>query len=182
LIEKGDLDATLQSAGLGVDSIRQLGTSVAINFLEIPKDVVIQINDAAIVPSVIPARTYEGQTKDVETAAIVNFLVTHEGLSADMVYAMTRAIFSNLTQLVQTHPAASGILLKDAVVAHALAGLTFDNKRTCLPLASADLFAYLAWGKEVGQKPIGIAKKRIKSEASYRGKLVPDHAHARQST
>jgi TRAP transporter TAXI family solute receptor len=32
LIEKGDLDATLQSAGLGVDSIRQLGTSVAINF------------------------------------------------------------------------------------------------------------------------------------------------------
>src|SRR5882672_8278422 len=32
MIEKGDLDATLQSAGLGVDSIRQLGTSVAINF------------------------------------------------------------------------------------------------------------------------------------------------------
>jgi hypothetical protein len=55
--------------------------------------------------------------------------------------------------------------------AHALAGLTFDNKRTCLPLASADLFAYLAWGKEVGQKPIGIAKKRIKSEASYRGNM-----------
>ena len=57
------------------------------------------------------------------------------------------------------------------IAAHALAGLTFDNKRTCLPLASADLFAYLAWGKEVGQKPIGIAKKRIKSEASYRGNL-----------
>jgi TRAP transporter TAXI family solute receptor len=113
LIEKGDLDATLQSAGLGVDSIRQLGTSVAINFVEIPKDV---INDAAVVPSIIPARTYEGQTKDVETAAIVNFLVTREGVSADTVYAMTRAIFSNLTQLVQTHPAASGISLKDAMV------------------------------------------------------------------
>jgi len=55
--------------------------------------------------------------------------------------------------------------------APALAGLTFDNKRTCLPLASADLFAYLAWGKEVGQKPIGIAKKRIKSDASYRGNM-----------
>jgi hypothetical protein len=36
---------------------------------------------------------------------------------ADTVYAMTRAIFNNLTQLVQTHPAASGISLKDAVVA-----------------------------------------------------------------
>jgi TRAP transporter TAXI family solute receptor len=116
LIEKGDLDATLQSAGLGVDSIRQLGTSVAINLVEIPKDVVIKLNDAAIVPSVIPARTYEGQTKDVETAAIVNFLVTREGVSADTVYAMTRAIFGNLVQLVQTHPAASGISLKDALV------------------------------------------------------------------
>ena len=116
MIEKGDLDATLQSAGLGVDSIRQLGTSVAINFVEIPKDVVIKINDAAVVPSIIPARTYEGQTKDVETAAIVNFLVTREGVSGDTVYAMTRAIFSNLTQLVQTHPAASGISLKDAMV------------------------------------------------------------------
>ena len=47
LIEKGDLDATLQSAGLGVDSIRQLGTSVAIRLLEIPKDLVIKINDIA---------------------------------------------------------------------------------------------------------------------------------------
>jgi len=46
----------------------------------------------------------------------VNFLVTRVDVSADTVYAMTRAIFSNLTQLVQTHPAASGISLKDAMV------------------------------------------------------------------
>jgi len=58
-----------------------------------------------------------------------------------------------------------------AIAPHVLAGLTFDNKRTCLPLASADLYAYSAWSKEVGQKPIGIAKKRAKSEASYRGNL-----------
>ncbi len=116
LIEKGDLDATLQSAGLGVDSIRQLAASVPIRLLEIPKDVVVNINDATIVPSVIPARTYESQTKDVETAAILNFLVTREGVSADTVYAMTRAIFSNLTQLVQAHPAASEISLKEATV------------------------------------------------------------------
>jgi len=37
-------------------------------------------------------------------------------VNAESVYAMTRAIFSNLTQLVQTHPAASGISLKDAIV------------------------------------------------------------------
>jgi TRAP transporter TAXI family solute receptor len=101
LIEKGDLDATLQSAGLGVDSIRQLGTSVAIRLLEIPKDVVIKINDAAIVPAVIPARTYEGQTQDVETAAIVNFLVTREGVSADSGRIVLRLIFAGTVSFAE---------------------------------------------------------------------------------
>ena len=114
MIEKGDLDATLQSAGLGVDSIRHLSTATPIRLLPIPKDTVIKIGDPAYIPSVIPARIYEGQPEDVETAAVVNFLVTREGLSADTVYAMTKAIFGNLGQLAQTHPAARGISVKDA--------------------------------------------------------------------
>jgi hypothetical protein len=51
----------------------------------------------------------------------------------------------------------------------ALAGLTFGNKRECLPLAAADNFAYAAWGDKSGQKPIGILKRPSKSEPSYRG-------------
>jgi TRAP transporter TAXI family solute receptor len=117
LIESGTLDATLQSVGLGVDSIRHLATAVPIKLLPILKDTVINIRDPAYVPAVIPARTYEGQTVEVETASVVNFLVTREDLSGDMVYAMTKAIFSNLDQLVQTHPAARGITVKDAATA-----------------------------------------------------------------
>jgi hypothetical protein len=114
MIEKGELDVTLQSAGLGVDSIRQLSTAVPIRLLAVPNNIVTKIGDAAYVPSVIPARTYEGQSTDVETATVVNFLVTREGLSDDTVYAMTKAIFTNLNQLAQTHPAARGITVKDA--------------------------------------------------------------------
>ena len=40
-----------------------------------------------------------------------------------------------------------------------------------LPLAAADLFAYSAWGAEVGQKPIGTPKGPTKSDASYRGNV-----------
>lgn len=54
----------------------------------------------------------------------------------------------------------------------ALAGLTFSNKRDCLPLAAADLFAYTAWGEQVGQKRLGIARGTIKSERSYRSNMV----------
>lgn len=70
MIENGELDATLQSAGLGVDSIRQLSSAVPIRLLPIPKETVQKMGDAAYVPSLIPARTYEGQTTDVETAAV----------------------------------------------------------------------------------------------------------------
>jgi hypothetical protein len=52
-----------------------------------------------------------------------------------------------------------------------LASLTFGDKKTCLPLAAADLFAYSARGLETGQKPIGTAKKPIKSQTSYRGNM-----------
>src|SRR5262249_11443056 len=52
-----------------------------------------------------------------------------------------------------------------------MAGLTFGQKDNCLPLAAADLFAYVAWGEKVGQKPIGVPRKPIKSEASYRNNM-----------
>jgi hypothetical protein len=52
----------------------------------------------------------------------------------------------------------------------ALSGLEVDDK-SCLPLAAADLFAYSAWGAEVGQKPIGTPKGPTKSDASYRGNV-----------
>ena len=50
-----------------------------------------------------------------------------------------------------------------------LEGLSYDNKKTSLPLAAADLFAYTAWGQEVGQKPIGTPMKAVKSDGSCRG-------------
>src|SRR5262249_39821031 len=115
MIEKGELDASLQSAGLGVDSIRHLSTAVPIRIVAISKEIVMKIGDPAYVPSVIPARTYEGQSEPVETAAVVNFLVTRAGLSADTVYTMIKAIFSNLARLVQVQPAARGVVLHDAV-------------------------------------------------------------------
>jgi TRAP transporter TAXI family solute receptor len=62
LMKNRQLDATLQSAGLGVSSIRDLATSVKIVVVPVPADVVTKVGDAAYQPSVIPANTYTGQT------------------------------------------------------------------------------------------------------------------------
>ena len=115
LIKNRQLDATLQSAGLGVASIRDLATSVNIVVVAVPADVVAKVGDAAYQPTVIPANTYAGQTKDVQTAAIPNFLITHSGVSDELVYQMTKAMYENIDTLYSAHNAAKSIKRENAV-------------------------------------------------------------------
>ncbi len=115
LMKNRQLDATLQSAGLGVASLRDLATSVDIVVVAIPPEVVRKTNDPAYLPATIPANTYKGQPADVPAAAIQNFLVTHDGVSNDTVYGMTKTLWTNLDQLVAAHSAAKAIDLKKAL-------------------------------------------------------------------
>lgn len=115
LMKNRQLDVTLQSAGLGVASIRDLATSVKILVVPIPADVVAKVGDAAYQGTVIPANTYTGQTTDTPTIAIKNFLVSHAGVPADVIYAMTKSMFDNLDALVAAHSAAKGIKKEGAV-------------------------------------------------------------------
>jgi len=113
LIKNRQLDATLQSAGLGVASIRDLAASVPIVIVSVPADVVEKIG-APYAPGVIPAGTYEGQTADVPTAAITNILVTRADLDDETVYRMTKALFENLDEMVAAHAAAKAISIDTA--------------------------------------------------------------------
>ncbi len=115
LIKNRQLDATLQSAGLGVASIRDLSTAVRIVVVPVPHDVVAKVGDPAYQPSVIPANTYTGQTEDVPTAAIPNFLVTHTGVPDDTVYRMVKAMYDNLDTLHAAHSAARVIKRENAI-------------------------------------------------------------------
>ena len=116
LMKNRQLDATLQSAGLGVASIRDLATNNDIVIVPVPADVVGKIGDAAYVPAAIPANTYKGQAADVPAVAITNFLVSHEGVAADTVYAMTKAMFENLETLTAAHSAGKAISLEKAAM------------------------------------------------------------------
>lgn len=114
LMKNRQLDLTLQSAGLGVSSIKDLATSVEIVVVPVPPDVVQKINDPAYQATVIPANTYKGQTADVPAIAIPNFLVTREEVPAETVHAMLAAIYDNLPMLVAAHSAAKDIKLENA--------------------------------------------------------------------
>jgi len=115
LMKNRQIDITLQSAGLGVSALRDLATSVDIVVVPIPADVVKKTNDPAYLPAIIPANTYRGQATDVPAAAVQNYLVTQDGVSNDVVYAMTKALWTNLDSLVAAHSAAKAIELKHAL-------------------------------------------------------------------
>jgi uncharacterized protein len=120
LMKNRQLDVTLQSAGLGVASIRDLATSVKIVVVAISPEIAAKVGDAAYQPATIPANTYPGQTADVPTIAIKNFLVSHAGVPDDEVYAMTKSMFENLDTLVAAHSAAKGITKAGAVTGTAV--------------------------------------------------------------
>ncbi|QLF69621.1 TAXI family TRAP transporter solute-binding subunit [Peteryoungia desertarenae] len=113
LIKNRQLDATLQSAGLGVASLKDLSTSVPITVVAVPESIATTLG-APYVAATIPAGTYEGQTEDVSTVAVVNFLVTHSDVSDDLAYEMTKQLFENLPDMVAAHQAANAIKLEEA--------------------------------------------------------------------
>jgi TRAP transporter TAXI family solute receptor len=114
LMKNRQLDATLQSAGLGVASIRDLATSVDIVMVEVPAAVIEKIG-APFVTATIPANTYRGQAAPVATAAVLNFLVTRSDLKDDVVYNLTKAMWDNLGELQAAHSAARVMKLETAL-------------------------------------------------------------------
>ena len=114
LVKNRQLDATLQSAGLGVASIRDLATSVEINVVSVPTDIVAKAG-LPFITAIVPANTYTGQTEAVPTAAVVNYLVTHEGVKDETIYQMTKSMYENLDALAAAHAAGRGVKLDHAL-------------------------------------------------------------------
>jgi TRAP transporter TAXI family solute receptor len=115
LMKNRQLDATLQSAGLGVASLKDLSNSTDIVVVSVPKEVVDKIGPP-FASVMIPANTYPGQDKDVPTAAVVNYLVTSSAVSDDLAYQMTRLIFESLPELANSHAAGKEIKLETAAM------------------------------------------------------------------
>jgi TRAP transporter TAXI family solute receptor len=114
LMKNRQIDATLQSAGLGVASLKDLTLSAPVVFVPVPPEVVARMGADVYSTTVIPAGTYSGQDADVPAAATGNALVTHAGVSEETVYLMTRLVYENLPTLAAGHAAARQIRLDAA--------------------------------------------------------------------
>ncbi|VTZ63592.1 C4-dicarboxylate ABC transporter [Sinorhizobium medicae] len=114
LMKNRQLDATLQSAGLGVSSFKDLATSLEVQMVAVPEEIATKLG-APYIAATVPAGTYQGQDKDVQTVAVINFLVTHSEVSDETAYQMTKQLFENIPALTAAHKAAESIRLEDAM-------------------------------------------------------------------
>ncbi|WP_441243784.1 TAXI family TRAP transporter solute-binding subunit [Tardiphaga sp. 768_D3_N2_1] len=113
MIEK-KLDAAVQSAGLGVTSIKELSEATDITLVPLPRSVVRKMG-APFKPDIIPANTYVSQNRPVPTASVMNYLVTSTAVPDDLVYEMTKRLFDGLDELAVAHRAGHEIRLASAV-------------------------------------------------------------------
>lgn len=116
LLKNRQLDASQQTSGLGVASIRELTHAMDIVFVPIPAGVVAAIGDPAYASAVIPENTYSGQDMEIPTAVVWTILFTKEGLlDKDMGYRMAKALYENAGQMAAAHNAGKSVSLKNAL-------------------------------------------------------------------
>lgn len=114
-LKAGHIDAMLQSAVAGALALRDLANAVDVVLVPVPPEVVRRIGNGAYAPATIPAGTYRGQAADVPAVAVQNYLVTRDDVPAELVYAITKALWSARDPLAAAVPEAGAIELRRAL-------------------------------------------------------------------
>ena len=96
-----DVAAAFVVGGWPVGAIEELATTSNVTFVEVSGDTRQSILDQAswFATDTIPAGTYQGQDEAVQTIAVQAMIATTQNQSADAVYAVTKAIFDNASEL-----------------------------------------------------------------------------------
>ncbi len=86
----------------------------------------------------IPAETYPGQTKPINTIAQPNFLACRADLSEDAVYKITKTTYENLPFLQGIHPATKAMKIESAIAGlpaplHAGAAKYYEESGVTIP-------------------------------------------------
>ena len=108
-LANGDIDAGFWSVGSPTSSILNLATTQSIRMIELSEAEIAaaQAADATFAKAMLPGGTYTGVDADIAVRGIPNVLVASAERDADLVYAITKAMFENIADLRAVHPAAN---------------------------------------------------------------------------
>lgn len=117
------IDAAFLTAGIPTAAVMDVAATQGIELLEFSDSDVEKINAELpfLTGVTVPAGTYSGVDRDIQTVALQAILVAEESLSDEAVYNMTKAIFENRQSLIAAHSRANDITLDTA-----LGGMTVE--------------------------------------------------------
>jgi len=115
-IKDGNLTASLITAGAPTSSITELANARDIRMVPLagPEIEALRKKQPYYAIVTLPANTYKN-TPPVETLAVMAIWATHDGLSDQMAYEVTKALYENTETLGQVHPKGKEITLKTAL-------------------------------------------------------------------
>ena len=117
-IKDGNLVASLITAGAPTSSVTDLANAREIRIVPLigPEIDALRKKQPYYAQVQLPANTYKGQTAPVNTLAVMAVWATHDGLSDQTAYEVTKALFENTETLGQVHPKGKEISLKTALL------------------------------------------------------------------
>jgi TRAP transporter TAXI family solute receptor len=118
-IADGQLDAYFYAAGTPVAAMIQLDNTKGMDLYSFTDEEVVESNKAVpyYVPSSIKSGTYQGVQYDVNTLAVQGILVTSSDQPEELIYDITKALWSDTTRKLLDNGHAKGkvILLETAL-------------------------------------------------------------------
>lgn len=115
-LKDGKIDAAFIVAGAPTSAITELATTNGVNFVNIDGEVRDSIMEKCpyYESYSIPAGTYPGQKKDIDTITVLATVIVSASADADTVYDLTRAIFSNAKEIAKENARGEELNLKTA--------------------------------------------------------------------
>lgn len=117
-LEDGNCDAVVVQAAIPSSAIQQLAASgKGYRFIEVSEEVATKLCESYgyFGYGTLGASVYENNDVDTNTMYITNMMVVRSDMEEAVVYEMTKSIFENIDTVKNSHKAASGLSVEEAV-------------------------------------------------------------------
>lgn len=115
-LKDGHIDAAFVTAGAPTAAVQDIGASRSVKLIGLDDAHIrsLQAEYPFYAKIMVPAGTYNGFDKNVETVAVKATLIVNEGVSEKLGYELTKAIYTHLGKIKNAHAVGKYITLEDA--------------------------------------------------------------------
>jgi len=99
----GKADIWIQVVTAGHPAVSELALSTELNFLPASDEVIKKMMEYGFEKSILPAKVFKGQDKEVPYVGFPSILIGHKDLPSEVAYLLTKTIIENKEALKKAH-------------------------------------------------------------------------------